>query len=110
MLYRKLLLIALFAIPFISLAQANRFDIIITEIMADPSPVVGLPNAEFVEIKNVSSTAFNLSGWKLSDATSTGTINTNFVLQPDSIVILCSTGNLATFSAFGRTIGVTSFP
>lgn len=110
MLYRKLLLVALFAIPFISLAQANRFDIIITEIMADPSPVVGLPNAEFVEIKNVSSTAFNLSGWKLSDATSTGTINTSFVLQPDSIVILCSTGNVPSFSVFGRTIGVTSFP
>ena len=64
MLYRKLLLITLFAIPVISLAQANRFDVIITEIMADPSPVVGLPNAEFVEIKNVSSTAFNLNGWK----------------------------------------------
>lgn len=109
MLNRKLLLVALFAVPFISLAQANRFDIIITEIMADPSPVVGLPNAEFIEIKNVSSTAFNLNGWKLGDATSTGTINTSFVLQPDSIVILCSNGNVSAFSAFGRTIGVTSF-
>lgn len=110
MLHRKLLLIILLAIPFISHAQANRFDVIITEIMADPSPVVGLPNAEYVEIKNVSSLAINLSGWKLSDATSTGTINTSFVLQPDSVAILCSTGNVATFSSFGRTIGVTSFP
>ena len=78
--------------------------------MADPSPVVGLPNAEYVEIKNISSTAFNLNGWKLSDAASTGTINTNFTLQPDSVAILCSTGNIAAFSVFGRTIGVTSFP
>jgi hypothetical protein len=78
--------------------------------MADPSPVVGLPNSEYVEIKNISTTAFNLVGWKLSDATSTGTINTNFTLQPDSTIILCSTGNVSTFSAFGRTIGVTSFP
>lgn len=107
---KKLLLIVLF-IPFIARAQtANRFDLVITEIMADPSPVVGLPNAEYVEIKNVSSTAFNLNGWKLSDATSTGTININFTIQPDSIVILCSTSNVATFSAFGRAIGVTSFP
>ena len=110
MLHRKLLLITLLVMPVISHAQANRFDVIITEIMADPSPVVGLPNAEYVEIKNVSSTAINLSGWKLSDATSTGTINTSFLLQPDSVVILCSTGNVATFSSFGRTIGVTSFP
>jgi hypothetical protein len=107
----KLILLLLFALSFACKAQvANRFDVVITEVMADPSPVVGLPNAEYIEIKNVSSAAFNLSGWKLSDATSTGTINTNFTLQPDSVVILCSTGNVSTFSVFGRTIGVTSFP
>jgi hypothetical protein len=110
MLYRQLLLLALLVMPFISLAQANRFDVVITEIMADPSPVVGLPNAEYLEIKNISSTPFNLNGWKLSDATSIGTINTSFVLQPDSIAILCSTGNVAAFSVYGRTIGVTGFP
>jgi hypothetical protein len=108
---KKLLLIPFLLASLASRAQvANRFDVVITEIMADPSPVVGLPNAEYVEIKNLSSTPFNLSGWKLSDATSTGTINTSFVLQPDSLVILCSTGNVAAFSAFGKTIGVTSFP
>ncbi|RYZ21463.1 MAG: hypothetical protein EOO10_22405, partial [Chitinophagaceae bacterium] len=83
---------------------------VITEVMADPSPGVGLPNAEFVEIKNVSSTAYNLTGWRLSDATGTAIINTSFVLQPDSMVILCATSNVAAFSVFGRTIGVASFP
>ena len=107
----KLILIILLVLPFVCKAQtANRFDVVITEIMADPTPVVGLPNAEYVEIKNVSSTAFNLNGWKLSDATSTGTINTNFTIQPDSIVILCSTGNVSAFSVLGKAIGVTSFP
>jgi hypothetical protein len=107
----KLILILLLALSFACEAQvANRFDVVITEIMADPSPVVGLPNAEYVEIKNVSTTAFNLNGWKLSDATSTGTINTNFTLQPDSIVILCSIGNVSTFSVFVTAIGVASFP
>jgi hypothetical protein len=111
MLYQKLLLLSFLVVPVLSMAQtAGQFDIVITEIMADPSPVVGLTNAEYLEIKNVSTTPFNLSGWKLSDATSTGTINSNFTLQPDSIVILCSTGNVTIFSAFGRTIGVTSFP
>lgn len=89
---------------------ASRYDMVITEIMADPTPMVGLPNAEYIEIKNVSSTAFNLSGWKLSDATTTATITTSFVLQPDSIAILCSTSNVAVFSVYGRTIGVPSFP
>ena len=111
MLYRKLLLPALIIIPFLSMAQtAERLDVVITEIMADPSPAVGLPNAEFIEVKNVSSTPFNLNGWKISDATSNATITANFILQPDSIAILCANGNVTAFSIFGRTIGVTGFP
>jgi hypothetical protein len=111
MLYQKLLLLPFLVIPILSMAQtAVQFDIVITEMMADPSPAVGLPNGEYIEIKNLSTTQFNLNGWKLSDGTSTGTINANFILQPDSTVILCSTGNVTIFSAFGRTIGVTSFP
>lgn len=111
MLYKKLLLIILIAVPFISRAQlASRFDLVITEIMADPTPAVGLPNAEYIEIKNLSSTLFNLNGWKLSNATSTTTITGNFTLQPDSVVILCSNSNVAAFLISGRTIGVTSFP
>jgi hypothetical protein len=106
----KLLLFALVA-SIASIAQiANRYDVVIAEIMADPSPVVGLPNAEFIEIKNVSATAFNINGWRLSDATSTATITASFVLQPDSVLILCANTQVATFSAYGRTIGVTSFP
>jgi hypothetical protein len=107
----KLLIgIILLSLSFASVAQPNRFDVVITEIMADPSPVVGLPNAEYVEIKNVSTGPFNLNGWKLSDATSTATITSNFTLQPDSMAILCSTGNVSLLSGFGRTIGVSSFP
>lgn len=89
---------------------ANRFDVVITEIMADPTPQAGLPNAEYIEIKNVSTTAFSLTGWRLSDATSTATITANIVIQPDSFLILCSNPNVTALSAFGRTIGITSFP
>ena len=109
--YRRIALVLVFSIPILTKAQtANRFDVVITEIMADPTPAVNLPNAEYVEIKNASATAFNLYGWKLADASSVGTINTSFILQADSIAILCSTSNVATFSAFGRTIGLSSFP
>src|SRR3954466_2642953 len=89
---------------------ANRFDVVITEIMADPAPQVALANAEYIEIKNVSSVPFNLNGWKLSDASSNATISTSFVLQPDSFVVLCSNSNAPLVSVFGRTLGVSSFP
>lgn len=97
--------------PYISKAQiANRFEVVITEIMADPTPVAGLPNAEYIEIKNVSASPFNLNGWKISDATSTATLTSNFVLQPDSFLIICANSNVAALSVYGRTIGVSSFP
>lgn len=89
---------------------ARRFDVLITEIMADPTPAVGLPNAEYIEIRNVSTTTYNLQGWRLSDATGTAIISTSFMLQPDSAVILCANSNIAQFVPFGRTIGVASFP
>lgn len=108
----KLLLVALAtAMGFPVAAQTvRRFDLLITEIMADPSPVVALPNAEYIEIRNVSTNAYNLQGWRISDATGAATISTAFVLQPDSTVILCANGNVAQFSPFGRTVGVASFP
>ncbi len=106
----KLLFLFLLLCLAVQAQVAARYDVVITEIMADPTPPVGLPNAEYLEIKNVSSTAFNVNGWKLSDATNTATISTSFIIQPDSVVILCATSNVAVFSIFGRTIGVPSFP
>ena len=91
-------------------AQVNRNDVVIDEIMADPSPARGLPDAEFLELRNVSPKPFNLIGWKILDATATATINANFVLQPDSLVILCSTAAKAALSAFGATLAIAGFP
>jgi hypothetical protein len=48
----------------------RRFDLIITEIMADPDPSNGLPVTEFVEIYNRSQVPINLSGWILFDGSS----------------------------------------
>lgn len=108
---KLLLIVAAFASALpVSAQTAQRFDLLITEIMADPTPAVGLPNAEYIEIRNVSAAAWNLQGWRISDATGSATIGTAFVLQPDSMVILCANSNVAQFSAFGRTIGVSSFP
>jgi hypothetical protein len=106
----KLLLPALLACVLSYAQNTARYDVVITEIMADPSPAVGLPNAEFIEIKNISLVAIPLSGWKLADVTSTATITASVLLQPDSSIILCVNSNVNAFSGFGRTIGLTSFP
>jgi hypothetical protein len=95
----------------ISFAQLpNRFDVVIDELLPDPSPPVQLPNAEFIELKNVSATAYNIHNWKLSDGSTTATISTSFTLKPDSFVIVCPNSAVALFAPFGTTIGVSNFP
>ncbi|MBL7701398.1 MAG: lamin tail domain-containing protein [Ferruginibacter sp.] len=89
---------------------ANRYDIVIDELMADPTPQVGLPNNEWIELRNTSSTAFNLLGWRIGDATGQSGTMPSFILQPDSFVIVCTASAVAAMSAFGPTISVTSFP
>lgn len=98
-------------LPLFAHAQtAARFDVLITEVMSDPSPQVGLPNSEYLELKNNSKLPLSLNGWKLSDASSTATINSSLIIPVDSFVILCTNASVAAFSVFGRTIGVSSFP
>ncbi|MDP9230963.1 MAG: lamin tail domain-containing protein [Bacteroidota bacterium] len=107
----KLLLLLVALIPLSPLAQvANRYDVVIDEIMADPSPQVGLPNNEWIGLRNTSGIAFNLLGWRIGDATGQSGPLPNFVLQPDSFVIVCTGSAVAVLSAFGTTISVASFP
>jgi hypothetical protein len=93
----------------LSFAQ-NRYDIVIDELMADPTPVIGMPAVEWIEIKNTTNAIINLSGWRVADATSqSGAIGT-YNLKPDSFLVICATGSLAQLSTFGPALSVTSFP
>lgn len=88
----------------------QRYDVIIDEILADPTPQVALPNAEYVELKNVSGRTLNLAGWKIASTSTTSAALPSYVLPADSFLVLTSTGNAALFSSYGRVLGVTSFP
>ncbi|MBN8672484.1 MAG: lamin tail domain-containing protein [Chitinophagales bacterium] len=94
----------------VCLLSQNRYDIVITEIMADPSPQIGLPNNEWIELKNTSTVSFNLQNWRIGDAGSQSGPMPNFILQPDSMVIVCTGSAVGVLSIFGTTISVTSFP
>ena len=52
--------IILTVFPMVLTAQ-NRYDVVITEFLSDPTPVVGLPESEFIELKNRSGTDYNRS-------------------------------------------------
>jgi len=103
-------LLLFFILTPVCLLSQNRYDIVINEIMADPSPQVGLPNNEWIELKNTTAAPVNLQNWRFGDASGQSGPMPNFTLQPDSFVIVCTGSAVAALSAFGTTISVTSFP
>lgn len=108
MLLRKVFLILLLT-PLYSLTQ-NRYDVVIDEIMADPAPQISLPSNEWIELKNVSANPVNLQNWRIGDATGQSGPMPNFILQPDSFVIVCTGSAVAAMQVYGRVISVTGFP
>ncbi|MEQ6121801.1 lamin tail domain-containing protein [Reichenbachiella sp. MALMAid0571] len=78
--------------------------IVINEIFADPTPEIGLPNAEFVELYNTTEKAINIGGFEL-----TGGEIPDFVLNAKSYVILTAISDVTAFETFGDVIGVTSW-
>lgn len=90
---------------------AQRYDVVIDEIMADPDPAVGLPSGkEWIELKNTSAFPIEITGWKIGDGSSISGAFPALILQPDSFVIVCSSGSLAEMKNYGNAISVTSFP
>ncbi|MCC6841403.1 MAG: lamin tail domain-containing protein [Flavobacteriales bacterium] len=85
-------------------------EVVINELMPDPDPPVGLPNAEYVELFNTTTDqTFDLTGWKITDGSSTGTLPAA-QLPPGGFMVLTSTANAALFTGFGTVLGVPSFP
>lgn len=87
----------------------NRYEVLITEIMADPSPPVGLPAVKWIELRNVSGRALSLQNWRLADAGSNTGPMPAFLLQPDSFVLVTTASAVSQLANFGRTVSVTNF-
>jgi hypothetical protein len=95
-------------------AQPHRYDVVIAEIMADPSPPAlqsgALPEVEYLELRNNSSLSVDLMGWKIADPQSTATISVHYLLKPDSSLAISSNTGAASLSKFGASVGVANFP
>ena len=107
---QKLTFVLLIIALYLRAQATARYDVVIDEIMADPSPAVGLPNTAFIELKNVSAQAVNLNGWQIGDASGFASISINFILKPDSFVVICASSAAVAMYVFGAAIGVSNFP
>jgi hypothetical protein len=91
---------------YILAEKPEKGDVIINEIMSNPSPPIALPEIEYVEIFNKSNKYFNLKNWVLSDGNTTGKISDAWI-APNEYKVLCNANALAFVN---NSIGVHSFP
>ncbi|MBL4651444.1 MAG: lamin tail domain-containing protein [Flavobacteriales bacterium] len=94
------------SIEFI-LAPTPAFgDVVINEIFADPSPIIGLPDQEFIELFNTTNKVINLSRCKYDGAN----IPDGTYIVANGFVILCEDEDTLLFSQYGTVIGLSSWP
>jgi len=84
---------------------AQKGDIVINEILFDASPVVALPEADFVEIYNNSIEPFSLKDWKIVIGTTVKTLPDS-IIYPNEYVIITSGNSIENYAVYGKTIGV----
>jgi hypothetical protein len=94
---------------YIEIAQAEEFDILINEIMADPTPPVTLPDVEFIELYNRSNKVIDLAGFGLSSG-STPQIFPSFQMLPGSYLLVCDDSKVDLLAPYGNVIALTTFP
>ena len=88
----------------------GRYDVLITEIFADPEPSAGLPNSSFLELQNVSGRPATLKGSFIEIGAASIRISKEYTLDPDSMVIVCSASASASYKKFGNVLPLTGFP
>ncbi len=87
--------------------KLHPYDVVINEFMADPSPQVGLPEKEFIELYNTLPFAFSVENIRLL-------INSHEYQLPEKTIdsagylIICDIQDYDRFSPHGNTLGIQS--
>ena len=93
---------------FVSAIPSYR-DVVINEIFADPTPQLGLPAADFIELYNTSDSIFDLNGWVFSDAAASEALGA-YILFPGEFVVIADNNYTFDFSVYPNVLFVASFP
>ncbi|NJN24498.1 MAG: hypothetical protein HC819_00105 [Cyclobacteriaceae bacterium] len=84
-------------------------DLLITEIMADPSPGIDLPEYEYLEIFNPGTESYSVSNMLLVVGKDTAMM-ADFSILPGEYLIVCQSSAVDHFADFGRTMKVSNWP
>lgn len=117
----------IFLIPCLTLTgvckgqeEAGTYSLVISEIMADPHPVVALPDAEYLEIYNRGPSPVSLAGYRLLFGDKSKILTSRLgwdgydpdgvVVEPGGYVIICDVEDTSAFESFGTVLHVNHMP
>ncbi len=83
-------------------------EVVFNEIFPDPTPSVGLPEVEYIELFNAGDNFIDLENWVLVNTT-TEKILTQKAMSPGAHVILCDADDQTVLEPFGDVLGVVGF-
>ncbi len=93
-------------VPF-TFYHPHAFDIVINEIMADPTPAVGLPEYEYIELWNQSRVNISLKNWQLQIGNSRKVFD-EMILPAGDFLIVSRTEAANAFAGSGLFYGFNS--
>lgn len=88
--------------------QLSDNKIIINEIMADPTPVAGLPDREYIELFNSGAAPVNLKNWIL-ELGSKQKILTGVTVDPGGFLLITAPGGAKELQEFGKIVEISGF-
>ncbi|QHT66885.1 hypothetical protein GXP67_09560 [Rhodocytophaga rosea] len=94
--------------PFGIGAVPQPYELLITEILADETPKVGLPEAEFIELYNPTRKLLSLDKLTFSDGNGAVKLNGG-VIAAEEYIILCASSAVPVYQSYGRTLSVSGF-
>ena len=90
------------------LEQSTAGEIVINEIMADPTPVAGLPDREYLELLNTGAQTVNLKGWSLGLGAKLK-VFPDVIVSPGGYLLVTAPGGARDLQQFGRVIEIAGF-
>ena len=87
------------------LPQSSDIEIVINEIMADPTPIIGLPDREYLELYNPGNATVNLKGWILELGSKQKTIPDVSII-PGGFLLVTSTGGAKDLQSYGKVVEI----
>ncbi len=88
-------------------SEAGVYNIVINEIMADPDPPNGLPEFEYIEIYNTTSSFLCMENWTLQVGT-TDKLIPSFIIEPGEYVIFTEDEGANLYGLLARSFGFSS--